>query len=438
MSESSVPGSRRHILGRPARAGLAGLALAATLVAGLGLRGTGAADLRREAREALAEGRLTDATAALARLDRAADFEAPDHLLAARVAAERCEYDEALLHLGEIRPPHPLHTDARLLAAQVKMDRDQLAVAERDLWQALANDPGRPQIRRLILAIHELQGRDTLVIEDLRELSRADILSARELLTWTRARLGLPAPASDQRLDRLADAKLADPIDLWSSIALADQLRRAGRLEEASRAVAELADQVAPVWASRSRIELDAGRPDQAAKFLARTSQDHPEVARLQAQLALGRGDAAGALVYLDVVDVAQSGRLDVALMRAEALAALGRADEAARARAEADRLAVVADRVSALLNGRAAPGAAAVHELARACLDLGENHLAREWYRRLAADSPGHPEALEALGRLDLELAPEFASAFEPPGSAELNPVPSVALRGLDLGRSG
>ena len=97
-------------------------------------------------------------------------------------------------------------------------------------------------------------------------------------------------------MESLAGYVAADPLDRWSRLALAENYRRMGRLEDAESAIGTLASDDAEAIALKGRIALDRQDHEEAGRLLALGPPDQPLLARLRGTLALGRRDVPEAL----------------------------------------------------------------------------------------------------------------------------------------------
>ena len=96
-------------------------------------------------------------------------------------------------------------------------------------------------------------------------------------------------------MDELAQFIQADPEDRWSRLAIAENYRRMGRLDDAETALAPLPPSDRDALAIRVMLALDRHQDDQAEEMLKASPPDDPNLARLRGRLALAHRDPATA-----------------------------------------------------------------------------------------------------------------------------------------------
>jgi tetratricopeptide (TPR) repeat protein len=364
------------------------------------------ADLEYRARVNVAGGRLEDAEVNLARLARIRPLTVPERLLRAQVARDRGRLDEALAVLEGPREPKQ-GFDAALLTARrgmLEMERRRFRAAEAQLNRALALDPGRAEARRQLIDLYALQGRSAEIATQARALAKAGTLDFFYLYVWTLGQREGLDPA--ERAEVLERAVEADPDDRVSRLALAECLRRLGRLDQADSTLDSLPRTDPEVRAARARVALDRGDTTRAEALLGTgpDADDHPALAGFRGRLALIRGDAPAAVRQFRLALKADPGDRDTRFGLGQALRLVGD-PEAARPHAQAAR---DHDRLEWLVRG-ARPRSrrndpATLREIGMACLALGRRDQARAWYRLGLSRDPDNAELKDALSNISSE----------------------------------
>lgn len=373
----------------------------------------------READAALRAGDLDRAQTLLERLDQLQPRPAFVDWLAADLAEARGEPDLAIASLGRIGPEQRLAVRAKVRAASIELARNQGARAERILAEAVTFDPADADARRLRATLYLRHARARALADELRELSSIEPLSPDACRAWARAHLGLaPAGGPERRINNLLPLTHANPSDIRASLALAELLRRIGRLDDAREVLLDFHDHVPDVRATRAEIELDAGNLQNAATILRGGPEEHPGINRLRGRLALVRSDPAAALNALDLAEAFEPGRLDVARDRVDALQRLGRDTT--------DANLLLARRL-ALAEALEQP-ATSIEHLASLAEEAGADHLARAGYDAALAAMPGDPDLIAILQRLDARLAGVTLALADP--SAHARPLRPAAAR--------
>lgn len=388
------------------------LALAAGLACGCG--GTSPDVLRERAITEWRAGRLDQAEGTLAELSAVRPLTVPERLLRAQVARDRGRLDEAVAALGEPPESVPPEEVATLEATRGTLEvlRHNFRAAEAALGRALAVNPGQAEAVRELINIQAAQGRLDEADASFRALSKLPNapLTFADLHLWTLGRREDLGPA--ELAEALRKALANDPGDRDSRLALAENLRRLGSLDEAEAVLAPLDDRDLAALACRARVAIDRGEPDAAQSLVARAPVDGapPAIARLRGRLALGRGDAeAAALAYRAALTAAPDDR-DAFFGLSRALLMAGDAD-AARPHAQA---AEARDRLDWLIQNARPPerrvDPVVLRSIAEACLELGRRDQARAWFRLALAHAPGDADLQRALFRLDADGPDESA----------------------------
>jgi tetratricopeptide (TPR) repeat protein len=354
-------------------------------------------------------GRLAEAEADFARLARIRPLTVPELLLRSQVAGDRGRIDEALDVLADRRAPTK-GPDAALIASrrgELEMDRYRLRAAEAELKRALTLDPGRVEARRLLLTLYAVQGRSAEIAAQAPALVA---MPTPDFLDLVFATVSHPQTIDrDQQADVLERAIQADPDDRASRLALAECLRRLGKLDQAESNLDRLPATDPEVLAVRALVALDRGDSLRAQALLGADPphDDHPALARLRGRLALARDDAPAAVRHFRAALKAAPDDRDARFGLAQALHLAGQ-PEAARPHAETAR---AQDRLERLVKA-ARPqdrrnNPATLQAIAEACLALNRREQARAWYRLALSHDPHNDRLKEALSRLESTRPP-------------------------------
>ncbi len=361
-------------------------------------------DLAYRAQTEAAAGRPAEAEAALARLARIRRLTVSERLLRSQAASNRGKIAEALAALDDAYAP-TRGPEAALIAArrgELEMERHRFRAAEAELKRALVLNPKATDARRRLIWLYAQQGRSALVAAESVLLASGSNFGFLDLVVWT---LDRHAPIDLAELaDGLAQAVAQDPEDRFSRLALAETLRRLGRLDQADATLTALGPTECDGRVARARIALDRGDTAAAEALLGADAGDdsHAASAQLRGRLALGRGDAAAAVNHFRAALVAAPDDRDSHFGLSQALRLIGQA-EAARPHAESAR---AHDHLEWLVQSALAPNRrhdlATLRSIARACRDLGRRDQAHAWYRLALRLSPTDSELKNAISQLD------------------------------------
>ncbi len=278
------------------------------------------ADLRADRIDAAASAlrkNLLDSTSPGLRLD------APG-----QIAMARDRSDEAIADLGRIPDPSSFAAHARMMAGQIELRRDRVRSAEGLLRDAVRLNPELVQAHRELVYIYGMQSRRRALAEQFGVLSELEPLTFQHVFLWCLTRGTVWE--SSEIVDHMTRYLKADPEDVWSRLALADALENMGRLDDAEKALAPLADSNPDAQAAKARLAIDRGDMAAAEKLLAEGPEDHPQLARLRGKLDLRRRDAEAALRHFRTSDAAEPYNRDTIFGIAQALRLAGKTDEAA------------------------------------------------------------------------------------------------------------
>jgi tetratricopeptide (TPR) repeat protein len=361
-------------------------------------------DLSYRARLDFAAGRLAQTEADFARLARIRPLSAPELLLRSQVASDRGRIDEALSVLADPQGP-TRGPDAALIACrrgQLELQRYRFRAAEVGLKRALTLDPGLAEARRCLILLYAQQGRSA----EIATLSPALIaMRTPDFLDLFFATINRPQPTGRaEQAEDLERAVQADPDDRASRLALAECLRRLGRLDQAESNLDWLPPTDPEARAVRALVALDRGDDLRAQASLGSDSpgDDHPALARLRGRLALARDDAAGAVRHFRAALKADPDDRDAHFGLAQSLRLAGQ-PEAARPHAEAVR---ALDRLESLVKSARPPdrrsNPATLRAIAEACLACNRRDQARAWFRLALSHDPSNDHLKNALSRLE------------------------------------
>ncbi len=246
-------------------------------------------ELWEQAQAELSSGKPEQAEETLGRLARRRPSTLADRLLMAQVARQQGRLDRALGALDGHPENEPGAALIERTRGMLEFERDRARASEAALLKAISLDPKLSEARRDLINVYTVQSRRRELSTQFRELSALVSLNFADLYLWSLGRRQDVGPAElAAKLERMLRN---DPDDRPTRLALAENLRRLGRLDESEEMLAPMPATDPDARAERARVVLDRGDADVAAHLLAEGPADHGALARLRGQLALARGD---------------------------------------------------------------------------------------------------------------------------------------------------
>jgi predicted Zn-dependent protease len=353
----------------------------------------------------LEAGRIDRAEIAVNRLARLRAPSPLDWMLRAQVALARNRTEDGLAALSRVPDDHQVGRQARVMAGQVELKRNRASIAEGYFRQALRLDPTLVQAHRSLIYILGYQLRRAELDAEFRALSGLTELTYDNVFYWCLMRNN--SWEAKNAVETLAKFIEADPGDRWSRLALAENYRRNGLLDEAEAAIALLKDTDTAALALRAMLAFDRHQDDRAERLLAAGPPEDPTLARLRGRLALVRRDGAAAVRCFRIALADGPEDRDTIFGLINALILID--DE--RAAAPLWETAKGLDRLNTLVQramteqGRNDPQL--VRELGAACAALGHDAEARAWYKLAIAHDLLDIESQRAIFRLDARRKP-------------------------------
>jgi predicted Zn-dependent protease len=352
-----------------------------------------------QAQEHLKAKRFDRVDQAVVRLRRLRQPTPLDWFLRAQLAVARDRPDQAIDYLSRVPDDHYMAAQARMLAGQIELRRHRLRLGEQALHAAIVLDPALVQAHRELIFIYGLQLRRSELNTEFVALSSLSELTFKEARDWCMLHVESWDPSEAARL--LAECVAADPRDRWSRIALAENYRRMGLLNEAESALQGLAKSDPDALAAHARIAFDRQELDRAEQLLRAGPADNPVLARLRGRLALSRQDSREALHQFQIAYAADPDAGETLSGLIATLKICGDEKAAAPLRAIAakrEKLSVLIQRAT---TDEAQTDPLLRRQLGAACADLNRDAEARAWYQLAIARDPLDSDAQQALFRL-------------------------------------
>jgi len=364
----------------------------------------------REVAAALQTKRFDEALSLLARRSRSGPLASSDLLMKADAEIQLGRNQEAIADLSLIGDDEPDASRARLAIGQLELwTLHRTPRGEQALLAALRLDPKSIQARRELFKLYDIQGRNAERDDQLRALSESSSLSLNELLAW--CRIKRPEGETREVTTLLQRFVAGDSDDQKSRAALARQLLRQGRLDEAEAAIAALPERSNE--AISLRVRLDAERGDRIDEEVKPGTQSgaSAELSRLRGRHALLNRDGNAALLHFREAQELEPGDRETLMGLGQSCRLLN--DEASASRwlgrvAEIDALESLVQRV---VTGRNQKDVRLIHQIAELCEKLGRNDQAMAWYGYALGVDPLNTVSQRALYRL--------RQSAEGPGSA-------------------
>jgi predicted Zn-dependent protease len=348
----------------------------------------------------LQSGRFEQVEKAVDRLSRSREPTPLDWLLRAQLAMARNQPDQALADLSRVPDHHYMAAQARLMAGQLELRRDRLRYAEAALLTALRLDPKLIQAHRELIFIYGMQLRRPELNREFHALSSLTNLKFEEAWHWCLLRND--SWEASEVVPVLARFVAADPGDRWSRLALSENDRRMGLVDDAESALAGLTADDPEAIAARARIAFDRNDEDRAGRLLASGPADDPALARLRGRLALSRRDAREALQHFRKAYAADPESRETLSGLVSALVLLGEERAAAPLREIAKKLANLSSLVQRAGTTGNRDDPQLPRQLGDACAALHRDAEARTWYKLAIARDPLDSQAQRALFQLD------------------------------------
>ncbi len=366
-----------------------------------GVRRAGDPDALWQAGEVdLSAGRIDLAEAAANRLSRLREPTPLDCMLRAQLDIAHGRAEEAVVGLMQVPDEHPMAAQAHLMAGQVELRRHRARFAEQYFRKALQLNPKLVQAHRELIYILGHQLRRTELNAEFLALSQLTELTFDNVFHWCLMRTALWEPST--ALKELLLFVETDPGDHWSRLAIADNYRRMGLIDDAETAIAPLPDSDLDALAIRVMLAIDRHQDDKAEQLLASGPAGDPTLAKLRGRLALARRDAPSALRCFQVAYAHAPDDRDARLGLVNALTMVGDDKSAAPLRETAKNFELLNSLVqrAAIPNERENPRL--LRDLGAACAAAGRDPEARGWYRLAIARDPLDIESQQALFQID------------------------------------
>jgi len=404
---SASPQGAGRQLERPARGHrtwIAAVIMILAILPGLwyfGVRRAEDPDALWQAGEAdLSAGRIDLAEAAANRLSRLREPTPLDCMLRAQLDIAHGRAEEAVVGLMRVPDELPMAAQAHLMAGQVELRRHRARFAEQYFRKALQLNPKLVQAHRELIYILGHQLRRTELNTEFLALSQLTELTFDNVFHWCLMRTALWEPST--ALKELLLFVETDPEDRWSRLAIADNYRRMGLIDDAATAIAPLPDSDLDALAIRVMLAIDRHQDDKAEQLLASGPAGDPTLAKLRGRLALARRDAPSALRCFQVAYAHAPDDRDALLGLVNALTMVGDDKSAAPLRETAKNFELLNSLVQrgAIPNERENPRL--LRDLGAACAAAGRDPEARGWYRLAIARDPLDIESQQALFQID------------------------------------
>jgi tetratricopeptide (TPR) repeat protein len=344
-------------------------------------------------------GRFEQAEAGVRRLERLRAPTPIDRMLRAQVDLARNRPEDGLGELSLVPDDHFMAAQARMMSGKIELRRHRARLAEKYFREALRLDPTLAPAHRELIYILGYQLRRAELNLEFRALSEVSEMTFDNAFHWCLLRTASWEPGT--ALKELAEFVQADPEDRWSRLAMAENHRRMGLLDEAAAIIAPLPEEDPEAIQLRAMLAIDRHREDEAERLLGLGPRDHAGLATLRGRLALARRDGpAAAREFRTALQGAYDQR-EPLFGLINALTMMGRDAETGPLRETARKLDALNSLIqrAATTAGRQDPRL--LKELGEVCAGLNFRAEARVWYRLAIARDPLDTEAQQALYRL-------------------------------------
>ena len=193
-----------------------------------------------------------------------------------------------------------------------------------------------------------------------------------------------------------------DPEDRWSRLAIADNYRRMGLIDDAATAIAPLPDSDLDALAISVMLAIDRHQDDKAEQLLASVPAGDPTLAKLRGRLALARRNAPSAVRCFQLAYAHAPDDRDALLGLVNALTMIGDDKSAAPLREIAKNFELINSLVQRAAMPSERQNPRLLRDLGAACAAAGRDPEARGWYRLAIARDPLDIESQQALFQID------------------------------------
>jgi tetratricopeptide (TPR) repeat protein len=352
----------------------------------------------------LRAGRHRECAAALAWLLRHDRLISEDWMIRARIEQLDGRFDAAIESLNRVDDRDPLASQARLMNGLIELERDRARASEAAFRKSLELDPGQTSARYELLRLYSRQQRLAELDLLFDALTERNVLDFDYVRFWFMTRHA-PWEAKDD-IAMLKRMVTADPLDRWSRLALAEALRLVGRREETLEVLNPLPEADLEARAIRASLAIHEGDLDRAEQLLAFGPIDHPRLAELRGQLALGRADGPAAVRNFRRAYAAQPDDRVIITGLATALKLVGDTAAASELLTKIRRFDELTPLVARITAADAANDGELHRKLGSVCEAIGRHALARAWYRLAITRNPLDTESQRALYRLKTAAA--------------------------------
>lgn len=320
-------------------------------------------------------------------------------MVPAQLAVINDRPEQALADVERVPDDHETAAQARLLTGQVELRRFRLRFAGDAIRAAIRINPRLVQPHRELIYIYGLQLRRAELQSEFLALSSLKDLTFQEVFLWCQLRDESWNPYAAALI--LSKCVAADPGDRWSRMALAENNRRMGLLDEAEAALEGLRESDPDVLAAHAQIAFDRQEDVRAERLLASGPANDPALALMRGRLALARRDNPTALHHFRLAFAADPDRRETLSGLIAALLRTGDDKAAASLR----EVAAHREKLGSLMQRAAMDGAqddpALPRLLGAACEVAHRNPEARAWYKLAISRDPLDPDAQRGLFRL-------------------------------------